>query len=201
MVAIISVLVGITVSSLANIQATSLMGAGNTVAGTVALARQSSISEDAFTAIVVQKTGADPYRTYCLIQLRRDPTTGSFSSSTWQLLSPWRHLGTGLIFDPAATVTSNFLASTGSLMGAQANIAYQGQTVDLTNANSAVFAVFRPDGTMDETQPVRLRLVRGSWNSTSQSVTYQGPRTSSVAENYYDILFLPDTGQTKIELP
>lgn len=196
-----SILLGIMASSLTHSQAVSLTSAGNTIADTVALARQSSISQDAFTAIVVQKTGTDPYRIYCLMQLKRDPTSGSFSSSTWQLLTPWRHLAGGLIFDPASTVSSNFLASTGSLMGAQANIAYQGQPLDLSNSNSAVFEVFRPDGTMDETQPTRLRLVCGSWNSTLQSVTYQGPQNRGVVANYYDILFLPDTGQTKIELP
>ena len=199
-IAIMSIIAGIAVSSTFS-RSINLTADGNEIADTTALARQNSISQDAFTAIVVQTSGAGPYTTYCLMQLKRDAFTGSFASSTWQQLTAWRHLGSGVVFDPSANVprSANFFGTSGSLMGAQASLSYLGQPVDLTH--SATFQVFRPDGTMTLAQPLRLRLVRGTWNPSSAAVSYQGSSTGSTPANYYDVLFLQNTGQTKIIRP
>lgn len=200
-IAIMSIVMGIVMSSLGTSGSANLKSAGNTVSDTISLARQNSISQDAFTAIVVQTSGDAAYTSYCLMQLKRNPTTGNFTDSTWQPLAAWRHLGGGVVFDPGANVanSANFFGASGSLMGASANLSYQGKPLNLSNA--AVFQVFRPDGSMAETQTMRLRVVRGVWNPASTSVTYQGSSSGGTPSNYYDILFLQDTGQTKIELP
>lgn len=200
-IAIMSIVAGFVVSSVSFSSSVNLTANGDEIADTVALARQNSISQDAFTAIVVQTSGAGPYTNYCLMQLKRDPFTGSFASSTWQQLTAWRHLGSGVVFDPSANVpgSANFFGTSGSLMGAQASLSYLGQPVVL--ANSTVFQVFRPDGTMTLAQPLRLRLVRGTWNSSLAAVSYQGSSTGNGPANYYDVLFLQNTGQTKIIRP
>jgi len=200
-IAIMSIVVGIMVSSMSFSHSVSLTANGNTIADTVDQARQNSISQDAFTAIVVQTSGTGSYTYYCLMGLKRDPATGSFANSTWQQLTAWRHLDNGVVFDPSASVSgsANFLGASSSLMGAQASLLYQGQPVDLTH--SVIFQVFRPDGTMTLAQPLRLRLVRGTWNSSQAAVSYQGSSTGNGPANYYDVLVLQDTGRTKVVRP
>jgi hypothetical protein len=199
--AIISIIAGIMVSSLRFSEAANLTAAGNAVSNTAALARQNSISQDAFTAIVVQTIGENAYNAYCLMQLPRNPVNGGFTGSTWQPLTAWRRLGAGVVFDPGANVAGsvNFLRASGSLMGASASLSYQGQPINL--ASATFFQVFRPDGSMTEAQPLRLRVVRGTWNSASGSVLYRGGVSAGTPSNYYDIVFLQDTGLTRIDLP
>ena len=199
--AIMSIIAGFVVSSLNFPNSVSLTADGDAISDTVALARQNSISQDAFTAIVVQTSGPGSYTTYCLMQLKRDSSTGTFTGSTWQQFAAWRHLESGVVFDPSASVSgsANFFGTSGSLMGAPASLSYQGQPVDLTH--SVIFQVFRPDGTMTMDQPLRLRLVRGTWNSSMDAVFYRGSSTGSGPANYYDVLFLQSTGLTKIIRP
>jgi prepilin-type N-terminal cleavage/methylation domain-containing protein len=200
-IAIMSIVAGISVSSLVFSSSVNLTAEGNNISDTIAFARQNSISQDSFTAIVVQTNGAGSYTIYCLMQLKRDTSTGSFASSTWQQLTAWRHLENGVVFDPSASVpgSANFFGASGSLMGAPTNLSYQG--VPMVLPNSGTLQVFRPDGTMTMNQTIRLRLVRGSWNSPQGTVSYQGTLNGSVPANYYDVLFLQNAGQTKIIRP
>jgi hypothetical protein len=43
--------------------------------------------------------------------------------------------------------------------------------------------------------------VRGSWNPSLGAVSYQGSTGANGPANYYDVLFLQNTGQTKIIRP
>ncbi len=198
-IAVISVLVGVLYTSMGGVDAAALKTTGNTIVDSVAMARQVAISQDAYTAVVVKTTGPNAYSSYCLMVLKRDSVTGNFVDSKWVLLKPWSSLSHGVVFDPRTT--NNFLAATDSLMGAQADVSYLGQPIDLTNIGEAVFHVFAPDGTMQEVQPFHLRLVRGTWNSSAGNIAYTSSQTAGTSVDYYDIVFLPDTGQTKVQTP
>ena len=62
----------------------------------LAMARQNSISHNAYTAVVIKSQGTGAYSAYCLLELT--PQT-DWSSASWTVISPWHYLGKGVVFE------------------------------------------------------------------------------------------------------
>jgi prepilin-type N-terminal cleavage/methylation domain-containing protein len=198
--AILSALAGLTVGSLSPIRAKGLTAAGNQIAELLATARQNSISRHAFTAVVIKSGGIARYSAYCLFELSRNDE-GAFVA--WKPLAPWRLLPEGIRFDPTES-PDNFMTSTNSRRGTAGQdlptrYPFRETSLDLTSTSDARAQIFQPDGTLAGGRFLRLRIVEAAEDLHGNGITYTGRQTAGQPANYYDILILRDTGQTKIE--
>jgi prepilin-type N-terminal cleavage/methylation domain-containing protein len=197
--AILSALAGLTVGSLSPVKANALTAGGNQIADLLTAARQNSLSRHAFTAVVVKSTGDARYSAFCLFELTRNDD-GTFSG--WKMTAPWRFLPDGIRFDPRAPLTgpTNFLdMSTLPLipLALPTSVQFRGSSVTL-NGNAA-YQIFAPDGTLTKGDPVRLRLVEAGEDSAGPGLIYTGQQSAGQPLNYYDIVVIDETGQTKVE--
>jgi prepilin-type N-terminal cleavage/methylation domain-containing protein len=198
--AIISILAVLGVSSFSSLRTVSLTSSGNQIVDMFAMARQNSIAKNAYTAVVIKSQGASAYSAYCLLELTR---LDDGSLGEWTAVTPWRYLGQGIVFETGQP-TDTFISSSVSLPKAlPTSFPFQGQQLDLTT--STVYQCYQPDGTLS-TQPAPstrmvLRVVEGKVDSSSGGFTYQGLTVSGKQVSYYDLVFVDNTGITKIERP
>lgn len=195
-VAVMAVLTGLTAASLRPLGAYRLASAGNAVADMVNLARQDSISKNTYSAVVVKSQSTDAYAAYCVVELQLQ-NDGSFNLG--QLLTPWQRLPQGIYFSDSPS--NSFLAgsdASSATINSPASLAYLGQQLNL--ATATVLHIYRPDGCLQVNQPLRLRLIEGSLNS-SGTVTPRQTNPANQPGNYYDVLIVRDTGEVKIERP
>jgi prepilin-type N-terminal cleavage/methylation domain-containing protein len=199
--AITSILTVLAMSSLSALRSTSLTSSGNQIVDVFAMARQNSISHNAYTAVVIKSQGTGAYSSYCLLELTRQP---DWSSSAWTVISPWHSLGKGVVFESGQS-TDTFTSAAVTLpqpLPTTFPLPFQGQSI-LTS--STVYQCFQPDGTLS-TQPAPptrlvLRLIEGIVDPSSGTFTYQGTTVSGKQVSYYDLVFVGNTGVTKIERP
>jgi prepilin-type N-terminal cleavage/methylation domain-containing protein len=180
--AIMSILTVLTMSSVSSLRSTALTASGNQMVDVLAMARQNSISRNSDTAIVIKSEGVGAYRAYCLLEATRQDDG---SLGTWTTLTPWRYLGQGVVFESGQsgdTFTTTLPSLPKSL---PTSFPFQGQSIDLTS--TTVYQCYQPDGTLlgGQNPPIRLRLTEVA-----------GPQA-----NYYDLVFVSNTGVTKIERP
>ncbi len=188
---VLSLLLGLGVSGMDAWKGQTLSTSGNRFVDYVAMARQNSIAKNVYTAVVIKTKGDGAYTAFCLLELSRPDDN---SPSTWKQVAPWSTLKTGVVFAPVAA--SNFLSVSGNPPAdLPTNISFRGKPVDFSNGVAA--QVFQPDGTLSAGQSVKLRLAEG-YVSDADAVTYTRPGNGSGA-NYYDIVFVRDSGQAKIE--
>jgi len=196
--AITSILTILAVSSVSALRSTALTASGNQMVGVFAMARQNSISQDAYTAIVIKSNGTGAYSAYCLLQLTRQ---GDGTLGAWTAITPWHNLGQGIVFESGQandTFTSSSIALPEAL---PASFPFQGQSIDLTA--TSVYQCYQPDGTLmgSQSPALRLRLIEGHVDSSSGAFTYQGATVSGQEVSYYDLVLVGNTGVTKIERP
>ncbi len=191
-VAIISVLTGLSVSSLNLWRAQALTSSGNRMADLVALARQNSVGKNTYTAIAIKTQNESAYSAVCLLEYVR---SDDGSSGQWKMFTPWTTLKDGVVFTSDASNT--FLNSSGTLPdNFPAQIPYRGQSA---NVSSMAVQVYQPDGTLSAGQMLRLRLVEGVASASGNAVTLTHPAASGQPANYYDIVVVRDSGQVKVE--
>ncbi len=199
-VAIVSVLTALTMSSFSSLRTMSLTSSGNQIVDVFSMARQNSLSKSAFTTVVIKSQGTGAYSAYCLLELiRRDDG----SPGEWTAITPWRYLGQGVVFE-SGQIEDTFTSSSVSLpKPLPTTFPFQGQQIDLTT--SAIYQCYQPDGTLSNqpAPPTRmvLRLIQGKVDSSSGQFTYQGSVASGKKVSYYDLVFVGNTGITKIERP
>jgi prepilin-type N-terminal cleavage/methylation domain-containing protein len=189
-----SILAVLTVGSFSALRATSLAATGNQMVDVMAMARQNSISKNAYTAVVIKSQGPGACSAYCLLELTRQDD-GSFGN--WAALTTWKYLPQGVVFETGKSVDTFSSSSTASNLPQvlPATYPFQGQSVDLSTVS--FYQCYQPDGTLvgNHSAPVRLRLVSGKADPASGAITYLGQ------VNYYDLVFVSNTGVTMIERP
>jgi hypothetical protein len=199
-VAIMSILALLSAGSLSSLRSTSLTSSGNQMVDVLAMARQNSISKNAFTAVVIKSQGTSAYSAYCLLQLTRQDD-GSLGA--WTAITTWQFLGHGIVFENGQS--NDTFVSTPVNLPAPLPTAFpfQGQTIDLTS--TSVYQCYQPDGTLSAqpASPARmaLRLVEGAVDPATGAFTYHGTKVSGAEVSYYDLVFVANTGMTKIERP
>lgn len=194
-VAVMSVLAGLSVSTMSLWRSESLTASGNRMADLVALARQNSLAKSTSTAIAIKVQNESAYSAVCLLEYFR---TEEGSSGDWKMLVPWTSLKDGVVFAPD---TTNTFISSGTNVSARpdnfpSEILFRGQAA---KASSMAVQVYQPDGTLSVGQMLRLRLAEGVAAASGDGVALTHPASSGQPANYYDIVFLRDTGQIKIE--
>ena len=213
-----SVLAVLTAASLSSLHSANLSSSGNQLVDVFAMARQNSISKNDFTAIVILTSGTTACSAYCLMELPRQVdlnSDGSVPTPTWTVLTNWKFLPTGVVFDYGDATPANDTFMTTWLNGATtppmlpvalpATVNFQGTQVA---TSGAVVECYQPDGTLiwppsqviPSGQTLRLRLLEGTAN-TSGVITYTGATSSGNQVSYYDLYFIANTGNTKIGRP
>ena len=189
--AVMSILLVLSYSSFSVFRSTLLASSGNQVADFATMARQNSIAKNAYTAIVIKTSGTSACSAYCLLQLVRNDD-GSFGQ--WKALTPWKYLPGATIFEIGAS-KDTFMAGGNlqvppfpSMAGA---LVFQGAPW----TGSTSYQIYQPDGTLMGGQAVRLRLVQGTADASVPAVT------TSVGPNYYDLVFVANSGTVEIERP
>ena len=221
--AIIAILLGLMAGSLGGSDAGRLTAGGNAVTEALTWARQNSIAQNAFTAVVVKiASGANSgswststglgsnakqgdYSSFCLWQFTY-ATDGSSTTGTWAQISKWNQLPQGIFFDggpftesgQTGTNSDNFLANASDTgpMAFPTSINFQGSTI--TPATDTIYHIFRPDGSLVTYSEIRLRLVQGVFNAGTGSIGYK-KKDSNGNPVKYDVLILQDTGQISVE--
>jgi type II secretory pathway pseudopilin PulG len=192
-VAVISVLSALTLPALQALSSKNLAASGNQISDLAAMARQNSISKNAYTAIIIKTQNTGAYSCYATLQLTR-LDNGVYAA--WQTLTPWQFLPKGIVFyrEPFSS-PANFLSGLTSPPSPFPEYSFEGQQIDLS---SCAVQIYQPDGTLSAGQPLRLRLVEGSVTSAGNPI-YTHLNSAGNPANYYDLVFVRDTGQTKIE--
>lgn len=194
--AVISVLAVATFAPFGSLRSTSLSSAGNQIVDFVTMARQNSISKNAYTAIVIQKSGSSAFNAHCLMQLLKNDD-GSYGS--WTMLTPWKFLPGGVIFEPT-TPTTDFLSTStvpaynsppypSSPFG---SLTFQGSQF----TGSTAYQIYQPDGTLMGGQPLRLRMVQGTADNVNNPAN-----TTVIGTDYYDLVFVANSGIAIIQRP
>jgi prepilin-type N-terminal cleavage/methylation domain-containing protein len=190
----------LSMSSFSSLQSTSLTSSGNQMVDLLAMARQNSISQNAYTAVAIKSQGTGAYNAYCLLQLTRqdDGTLGE-----WTEITPWHYLARGVVFESGQT-NDTFVSMPISLPAPlPTTFPFQGQQINLSSAT--VYQCYQPDGTLSAqpASPTRmaLRLIQGAVDPSSGAFTYQGRTVSGQEVSYYDLVFVGNTGVIKIERP
>lgn len=209
---ILSILSALTFSSFTLLRTTALTVAGNNIVDVFAMARQSAIADNSFTAVVIRTQGTGALSAYAVFEFPRQadgqfPLDGNskYDSTKWVQLSPWKYLPKSVVFENNQSIDTYMGTSLtkGSWSGANlppplpsGQFSLQGATVDLSTADNVV-QCYQPDGTMVSPQALRLRLVEGAADS-SGNITYLGATVSGSQVSYYDVYFVANTGLTKI---
>jgi len=157
--------------------AQSLDNAGNKVVDLINEARENAIGKHVMTALVLVTPGGDPAgnaaiddRLFVIEQFNQ-------ASSSWQPVSQWELLPTGVMVDPANSTTFMQLPS---LVNPPTGVSYLGNAI-----KPAAYQVFLPDGRLAGTsQTPALRLVSERANTPN---------------NYYDVTINPYTGMPIID--
>jgi len=208
--AIISILAVLSVPSLGLLSSRALNSGGNQIADIATMARQNSVAQNCYTAIVIMTQGKGAYSAYCTLAF----TLSDSGVGSWQTLTPWRYLPQGIVFSSQnyqPTSPSSFLISSGSTSSSITWPMYpfEGTQIDLTPGKQTssqggyqqtMSQIYQPDGTLLSGQSVKLRLIEGTSNN-SGTIALTHPNSSGQPASYYDIVFIRDTGQTKIERP
>jgi len=177
-----------------------LTSAGNLLVDMANQARQLATTKNAPTALVVittssldiGKTAADTkvaLKTFCIMQYL--PTTTS-TLSQWQMVTRWQSLPASISIDNKAVDTTSFLSTGTVTTTTTLSPTHLGKTYtsNPAGANVIVYQLFNPEGGIDTGGNVkRLRLV--------QDVNGV-PDPDSNPKNFYDIVFNPYTGSTKV---
>jgi hypothetical protein len=97
----------------------------------------------------------------------------------------------------SAAPAANFLDGFGKTAPSPlpGSLQFHGQAIDLKG--NTICQIFAPDGTLAD-KPLRLRLVQAA-EGAGDGIIYTGPKVGDLPANYYDIVILRETGQTKVE--
>ncbi len=174
--------------------------AGNQAVDLAHLARQSSLSHNALTALILvtDPAVADRYRLFTLLQLTPSDSTSGVSSSDWKQIIPWQTLAQGTLIDPTVIADNAFQDyTTDAVNPSFPTLKRAGLTV-----GQYKYIIFQSDGSLyrdsSGSAGAILKLVEGFFPQTSSTEpVYTRPNSA----NYYRITVLASTGQTKIDRP
>lgn len=191
-----SLLLALTVPMTAGmIGASRLTTGGHKVAGLVSSARQTAMSKNTMTALVLlaHQNSDEDGRAFTILEY--DPGEG------WVQSQPWEVLPDGVVVDLSNSADCTFMANSPSLFPFVSNgqpnppVQHRGSPVQPPDGYAA--RLFLPGGGLANAEvPARIRLVEGS--VAQGTVVYAGGGTVS---NYCDITIIGDTGQIKIDRP
>jgi prepilin-type N-terminal cleavage/methylation domain-containing protein len=202
--AIVSVVTALATFGLSGSKSSAQLGGScNQVANLVELAKQTAVSKNEMTALVVITDPAVSSRNQVLVIYElQAPTDGTApTAANWKQVTSFAKLQSGVVVDPSSsTFTFNNSTDSSSTTGVPSPpfpaISYDGQTV-----GSFKYVVFTAGGSLLSGTSATIRISPGVFPAGSGNVVYTGGVNNGVPLNYYNITILAATGNIKIDRP
>lgn len=202
--AILSIVTAFATYGLSGVKSsTQLAGSCNQVANLVDLAKQTAVSKNEMTALIVITDPTVAQRNQVLVAYELQATTDGSTptAANWKQLTSFATLPSGAVVDPSSsTFTFNNSTDTSSTAGVPSpsfpTITYNGQAV-----GSFKYVVFTAGGSLLSGTSATVRISPGVFPAGSSSVVYTGGTNNGVPLNYYNITILAATGNIKIDRP
>jgi Tfp pilus assembly protein FimT len=211
-VAIIASLMGLAVPAVTNISRSGQLATGGNQAAEIAqLARQTALSNNSATALVlVTDSQSTPARqAFAILQMipQDESKTGK---AMWRQVSAWEPLANAVFvdvtlspsnaqpLDASCTFQDGPSQDFTSPMALPATFQYEGHTV-----STYKYVTFLPDGSLATGSTARVELVEGHLASATSAIyTHRSPNTNPAAPaDYYRITLIAATGRVKIDRP
>lgn len=195
-VAVMSLLLALTVPMTSSmLSASRLTNGGNMVTGLTASARQTAMSKNTMTALVLlahQGTSEDG-RAFTILEYT--PENG------WVQGLPWEVLPDGVVVDVSDETACTFMTNSPVpfpfLPDGQSNPPLKHRDAQVQSPEGYAARLFLPGGGLANAQtPAQIRLVEGHV-ANGAVVRAHGMAPA----NFYDITIIGDTGQIKIDRP
>ncbi|MDD5350585.1 MAG: hypothetical protein PHQ12_10275, partial [Chthoniobacteraceae bacterium] len=178
-------------------RSTSLVAGGDLVTNLAAFARQTAMTKNTMTALVLpanQGTAGD-YRSFAVVEYK--PGFG------WSQITSWQALPTGVVVDTSeeCTFLTNSPNPFPNLDGPprQSNPPFSYQGAAITNPAGYAARIFLPSGGLSDSEsPAQIRLVEGS-NQGGRTVYAHA--SGGKPANYFDVALLGATGLAKTSRP
>ncbi|WP_081891733.1 prepilin-type N-terminal cleavage/methylation domain-containing protein [Verrucomicrobium sp. BvORR106] len=198
--AVMTVLLSLVVPAVQSTGAARLTAGGKQVAGLVGAARQTAMSHNTLSALVLltSPSQSQAYRAFAIIYYKE--------GEGWVQKGNWELLPEGVVVDASNTADCTFLLDspepfpflTDEQGQAAPPVRYQGAGVQGNNA--MVARIFTAGGgLLDASVPSQIRLVEG--HVVDGTVQHPRPGADGRPDNFFDIAILGATGLPKISRP
>jgi len=200
--AVLVIVAGFLVPAVASLgRSTALVTGGNMVTNLALFARQSALSKNTMTALVVlgNQGTAEDYRTVTVLEYVA-------GGGGWAPLTGWQTLPDGIVVD-TDKASSTFLDHSPAFPQPQASgqtgqknppVFYRQQQV--RDGDGYAARIFLPSGGLQNSQdPAQLRLVEGFIQGSQVVRTKRD--SSGMSTNFYDLTIIGATGVTKVSRP
>ena len=196
--AILSILLTVTVTSLGAGQGASLDSGGNMVADVMNLASQNAVAHNAMTAVILaHDSSQDSFdRVFAVYELVEPANGQAPASSDWHQVTKWQTLPAGVIVVDPPTMQSS---AAPTVTPATAFPAFTNRGVALS---AYQYAIFLPQGNLLGGSSSQLQLATGFYPLGTSTATYTGKKNPSGNPlDYYTISVIAATGRVKIDRP
>jgi prepilin-type N-terminal cleavage/methylation domain-containing protein len=185
-VALISILVVMGANAWSGVQRASVLsGAGNRVVELAALAKEAALSRNSITALVTPRdAGKHGGHFFTVLEIGPD--------RVWKQLTPWAQLPDNIVVDDSESQNQSVLPAADSLV-----LSLRGETSKPSDLSALVFL---PDGRMMSGSE-DLRTIRITHADQRRSQEGQGDGLAASNNNYYEIVFSPQTAFFRIRRP
>jgi prepilin-type N-terminal cleavage/methylation domain-containing protein len=180
-----------------------LESSGNQVVDLVDQARQTAVSKNEMTALLVVTDPSNALRNQLMMvyELQSSANGSAATSANWVPSTSWQILYNGVLADPNPSYfTFNNSSDTSSTAGVPSPslpaITYLAQPVAAYK-----YVVFTADGGLLSGNSATVRISPGIFPQGSSTVVYTGGTTSGIPNNFYNITILGATGMVKIDRP
>ena len=198
---IIVIMVAFVVPAVSNFgRSTGLVAAGNMIVNLASSARQTAMTKNTLTALVLlaNQGSDDDFRAVTVLEYN--------TVSGWVQSTQWQHFAPGVVVDSDPANSSfllnsakfPFLNYAGRPPQPDPPVSYDGKPL---NGSASVRArIFLPSGGLQNAESAaQIRLVEGFRANGTTVVTNRG--SGGTSANYYDVAIVPATGMTKISRP
>jgi uncharacterized protein (TIGR02596 family) len=187
-IAIITVMAVLSLPSITSLrQSGSLTAGGNELSDLAVMAQQYAVSHNVMTALVgVTGTTTVPNAQNRAFVVIASDSTGN----NWAPVCKWTLLPDSVVMASSSSINT-FIAQTSPPAGFPSTLTLNGTSLNCSSGSGGVcsYQLFYPDGQMDTSAPsVILPLV------SAQNVA-----ATALPQNYYELIFNPNTGTVKIK--
>lgn len=194
--AIIVLMMSLVSRGLKGTSSASLSGEGERVSALISLARQSAMTKNALTALIIvtdpQSDGS--FRAISLWEALPRPDGTTPVPGDWKQLTKWDRIRTGVVFTPPALDPPSKATNP-----AFPQFKYGGVTLD--QASGFACKIFLPSGGLLGGQHGAIKLAEGFVTAKAPSPSYTNKNNAGEPANTYTITIIAATGHSVIERP
>ena len=181
-------------------RATALVSGGNMVTNLASLARQTAVSKNTMSALVLLGNQGTPedYRAWTVLEY-------AAGGGGWLPVTGWQKMPDGIVVDFADATNCTFCEAqptpfpflTGPPARQNPPVDYFGKQVGPT---AYAVRIYLPNGGLQNPEkPAQIRVIEGY--AQGGQIVRTHPGTAGLAANYYDVAIIGASGVTKVSRP